>query len=54
MTGILVPACNPEIMAEAMKRFMDEENRVRMGQAEKVRVVEEFGVERMSQRTLSL
>lgn len=51
VTGILVPACNPEIMAEAMKRFMDEENRVRMGQAGKVRVAKEFGVERMSQRT---
>lgn len=51
VTGILVPACNPEIMAEAMKRFMNEENRVRMGQAGKVRVAEEFGVERMSQRT---
>ena len=51
VTGILVPASNPEIMAEAMKRLMDEENRVRMGQAGKVRVAEEFGVERMSQRT---
>jgi glycosyltransferase involved in cell wall biosynthesis len=54
-TGLLVPPRDPERLAEALRRLVDDrELRGRLGDAGRRRVVERFGVERMNARMLEL
>jgi glycosyltransferase involved in cell wall biosynthesis len=55
MTGLTVPPANPEALAVALNRLLDDEDlRYRYGDAARIRVVQNFTVERMVERTLQI
>jgi glycosyltransferase involved in cell wall biosynthesis len=53
VTGLLVPTHDDRALAEAIVRLLgDPERRQRFGEAGRARVIEEFSVNRMVQRTV--
>jgi rhamnosyl/mannosyltransferase len=54
-TGLLVPPAEPDALAGALNRLLDDPSlRARLGQAGRERVASEFHVDRMVERTLTV
>jgi glycosyltransferase involved in cell wall biosynthesis len=53
-TGFIVPPRDPQVLADAWRRLLDAGERHRLGSAARARIVENFSLDRLADRTLEV